>query len=298
MEGASSHRAATPDSCARVACTRNSRACSSRRERGRTVNAATVEQRFAAAMQRADRGEPAAAEAELLTLAAAYPALLPLRHALVRVRLLQGNADAALAAAAHPPLFDDRRLFAAVVGEFGAAGAHAQRADLLRRAARHAPHDVELAVALAAAAHGLYRPCEAIRCSEHALALRPQARVPREIRAAALVDRGDVEAGLAAWRELGVESDPDSSARYLVLAHYDPVQDGDRLHAAIARHAQRHLPQADVLPVKTQRAARRRIGWVSPRFASGPVATFLHGLLAQFDREDRKSTRLNSSHLV
>lgn len=264
----------------------NSRACSLRHERGLRVNAASVEQRFATAMGLADRGEPAAAEAELLSLAAQFPALLPLRHALVRVRLLQGNADAALAVATHPPLFDDRRLLAAVVGEFGAAGAHPQRAALLRHAARHAPHDYEIALALAAAAHGLYRPGEAIHCCERALALRPRAREPREIRAAALVDRGDVEAGLAAWRELGVEDDPAGSARYLVLAHYDPAQDCETLHATITRHARRHLPQAEPLPARTTPpAARRRIGWVSPRFAAGPVATFLHGLLAQFDRE-------------
>lgn len=253
---------------------------------GTPVTAASVEQRFVAAMQIADRGEPAAAEAELLSLAAECPTLLPLRHALVRVRLLQGHADAALAIATHTPLFEDRGLFAAVVGEFGAAGAHAQRAELLRHAAHHAPHDFEVAVALAAAAHGLYRPCEAIRSCEHALALRPQARMPREIRAAALVDRGDVEAGLAAWRELGAEDDSASSARYLVLAHYDPAQGCDSLHATITRHARRHLPQAEPLPTRTPPpAARRRIGWVSPRFAAGPVATFLHGLLARFDRE-------------
>lgn len=247
---------------------------------------ASVERRFASAMRLADEGEPAAAETELLALAADWPALLPLRHALVRVRLLQGHADAALEVATHAPLLEDRSLFAAVLGEFGAAGATVQRAELLRHAVRHAPNDYETVLALAAAAHGLHRPGEAIRCSEHALALRPQARVPREIRAAALVDRGDVEAGLSEYRVLGVEDDPAAAARHLVLAHYDPAQDADALFEAITRYAQRHLPQPQPLPPRATRPApaRRRIGWVSPRFAAGPVATFVHGLLAQFDR--------------
>lgn len=249
------------------------------------MNAASAEFRFAAAMRRAERGEPDAAEAELLALARDHPALLPVRHALVRVRLLQGRADAALEAAREAPLFDDRRLFHAIVGEFGAAGAHAQRAELLRDAARHAPGDYEVAVALAAAAHGLYRPSEAIRCSGQALALDPRARLPAEIRAAALVDRGDVETGLAAWRALGIERDADASARHLVLAHYDPAQDDDGLHALVTQHARRHLPSPEALSVGTRpTGARRRIGWISPRFAAGPVATFLHGLLAHFDR--------------
>lgn len=251
-----------------------------------SANQAPVGQRFATAMRLADAGLPAAAETELLALAAEFPALLPLRHALVRVRLLQRNADAALAIAAHPPLLDDKALLAAVVAEFGAAGANAQRAQLLRLAMRRHPHDHDIAVALAAAAHGLHRPCEAIRCSEHALRLRPEARIPREIRAAALVDRGDVEAGLAAYREVGVD-DPASAARHLVLAHYDPAQDCDTLFAAIEHYARRHLPPPEQLAPHAARATprRRRVGWVSPRFAAGPVATFLHGMLAQFDRE-------------
>lgn len=251
------------------------------------MSTAPAGQRFAAAMRLADQGEPAAAEAALLALAADFPALLALRHALVRVRLLQGHAAGALEVAAHGPLFEDRRLFAAVLAEFGGAGADAQRAELLRRAAQHAPDDYETTLALAATAHGLYRPGEAIRCSEHALELRPQARMPREIRAAALVDRGDVEAGLSEYRALGVEDDAPSAARHLVLAHYDPAQHGDGLFAAITRYAQRHLPLPQPLPARVASSLprRRRIGWVSPRFAAGPVMTFLHGLLAQFDRE-------------
>ena len=236
-------------------------------------------------MQLAERGETAAAEAELRSLAQAYPALLPVHHALVRVHLLQARPDAALDAARNAPLFDDRRLFNAVIGEFGAAGAHVQRAELLREAVRQWPGDYPVRVALAAAAHGLHRPSEAIRCSDDALALDPRARLPREIRAAAQVDRGDVEAGLAAWRELGVEGDAASSARHLVLAHYDPLQDNDSLHARVMRHVRRHLPSPEPLPARAPaRRSRRRIGWVSPRFAASPVATFLHGLLADFDR--------------
>ena len=243
------------------------------------------EQRFQAAMRLAEGGEPAQAETELLALIADLPHVPALHHALVRVRLLQGQADAALAAARCPTLLEEPRVLSEVVAEFGAAGAFAQRAELLRDAALARPADIGVATALAAAVHGLHRPCEAIHWCEHALRLQPGARVPREIRAASLVDRGDVEAGLAAFRELGIDADAASAARHLVLAHYDPVQDRDAMYAEITRHAGRHLPPADAVAWPPRDPSRkRRIGWVSPRFVAGPVSTFLQGLLAQFDR--------------
>lgn len=243
------------------------------------------EQRFQAAMRLAEIGEAAHAEAELLALIAELPQVPTLHHALVRVRLLQGHPDAALVAARHPTLLREPRVLSEVVAEFGAAGAIVQRADLLRDAAREHPRDSGIAIALAAAAHGLHRPCEAIRWCEHALRLRPGARVPREIRAASLIDRGDVEAGLAAFRELGIDADAASAARHLVLAHYDPAQDGDAMYGAITRYVERHLPPPGAITAPPRDPSRkRRIGWVSPRFVAGPVSTFLQGLLAQFDR--------------
>ncbi|RYD16775.1 MAG: hypothetical protein EOP90_02045 [Lysobacteraceae bacterium] len=249
------------------------------------MNARASEQRFQAAMRRAEAGEAAQAEAELLALIADLPQVPALHLALVRVRLLQGHADAALVAARDPTLLREPRVLPEVVAEFGAAGAIAQRADLLCDAAREHPRDSGIAIALAAAVHGLHRPSEAIRWCEHALRLQPGTRVAREIRAASLVDRGDVEAGLAAFGDLGIAADAASAARHLVLAHYDPAQDGDAIYAAITRYAERHLPRAGAFaPLPRDPSRKRRIGWVSPRFVAGPVSTFLQGLLAQFDR--------------
>jgi predicted O-linked N-acetylglucosamine transferase (SPINDLY family) len=51
--------------------------------------------------------------------------------------------------------------------------------------------------------------------------------------------------------------------------------------------AQQHVPQFGTRLHSTAAADPLkilRVGWLSPRFSAGPVATFLHGLLAHFDR--------------
>src|SRR5215467_1293648 len=100
--------------------------------------------------------------------------------------------------------------------EFSTAGALHQHAELLRaRASRH-PEDYRAALALAAALHGLGRPSEAIEWCDKAHALRPEERVPLEIHAVSLIDRGDVEQGLALYRETFASiDDAESAARHL-----------------------------------------------------------------------------------
>jgi protein O-GlcNAc transferase len=216
-----------------------------------------------------------------------YPEWLVVRHGLVRSRLSSGDFALALAAAYDPQLFDARDEFAAVLADFVAAGARLQHADLLRAYLQRQPHDVDAMLALAAAAHALGHPGEALRWCAQILAMRPEARTAQEIRAAALVDRGDVEAGLAIYRDLLRAGDAQTAARHLVLMHYDPAQTNEGFFAAHQDFAQRHL--ATSAPAATPHSrtpqARLRIGWLSPRLADGPVATFLAGLLAHFDRE-------------
>jgi protein O-GlcNAc transferase len=123
---------------------------------------------------------------------------------------------------------------------------------------------------------------------ERAHALRPLERQPVAILATALIDRGDAEKGLALYRELLAQGDDaQTAARYLVLMHYDPEQNNPGLFDALRTFADRHLrtfasPFASAREEDPRRALR--VGWLSPRFNAGPVASFLPGLLAAFDR--------------
>jgi predicted O-linked N-acetylglucosamine transferase (SPINDLY family) len=217
----------------------------------------------------------------------AQPDALGARRALVRCRLQSGKVDAALDVALHPSLLDDTASLAEALRDFGAAHALAHQVELLRaRATRH-PQDYDAALGLAATLHQLGRPSEALPWCARAHALRPRERQPVEIRAAALIDRGDVEAGLALYRDLIAQADDaETVSRYLVLMHYDPAQNNRQLFDALHAFAQRHLRSSGAR-FRATRSGRRgtlRIGWLSPRFNEGPVASFLGGLLAAFDR--------------
>jgi hypothetical protein len=122
--------------------------------------------------------------------------------------------------------------------------------------------------------------------------LQPREPQPIEIRAAAMIDRGEVEAGLALYRELLTQSDDrETAARHLVLMHYDPAQTNASLFTALRAFAERHL-QPSGPPFSARRDANPkralRIGWLSPRFTEGPVPAFLTGLLRAFDRSRHK----------
>lgn len=235
----------------------------------------------------ADRGELHAAIARLDALLHERPHAAVLRQLLARCHLRAGERDAAVAVAAHPALFADREVLSAVVADFAAAGAWQERARLLETVARHDPGDYEAALALAASLHALGCPSAALHWATQAAALAPAEPMPRAIAATALIDRGDVEAGLAAYRALpAAQDDAEHAARHLVLMHYDPALEADAMSACIRDFARRFLPQPDARAPRARTAGQRlRIGWASPRPGDGPVATFLSGLLRAFDRE-------------
>jgi predicted O-linked N-acetylglucosamine transferase (SPINDLY family) len=224
----------------------------------------------------------------LETALAINAADLPARLALVRCALHAGQADRALAVALVDAVIDAQAARSQVLADFGAAGAWPLQFEVLRQWQARAPRDADAAIAVATTAHRLGHLGEALAACEHALALLPDARRPREIRATSLVDRGDVEAGLAEYRPL-LDGDAEASARHLVLMHYDPAQDDARLFAAITTHVARHVPRIGApFAARGRRDPERplRIGWISPRFAAGPVASFLPPLLRAFDRTD------------
>ncbi|HEY6943451.1 hypothetical protein [Dokdonella sp.] len=243
--------------------------------------------RLREAVSLADRGELPAAIERLRALLREQPRAASLRQLLARCHLRAGERDAALAIAAHPSVLADRATLYAMVADFADAGAGRERVALLEAVVRHDPSDYEAALALAASLHALGCPSAALRWSTHASSLRPRAPLPRAIAATALVDRGDVEAGLAAYRDLlATHADAEHAARHLVLMHYDPALDAPAMSAAINAFARRFLPRPDRIEARARLPGQRlRIGWVSPRFGDGPVPTFLGGLLRAFDRE-------------
>jgi predicted O-linked N-acetylglucosamine transferase (SPINDLY family) len=226
------------------------------------------------------------AAAVLGALIEAEPDWAAARQAAVRARLLGGDPPGALAAASHPCVFDSRPLLVAIAADFLAAGAVAEHAALLETLNAQRPRDVDTLLALAADLHRFARPSAALACCERALTLRPGDPLACSIRAAALIDRGDVESGLKALRDVLPAGDAALQARHLVLMHYDPEQTCENLFATHRDYAHRHLHA--FAPPYLRRAADAdkvlRIGWLSPRFGAGPVSTFLGGLLAQFDR--------------
>jgi tetratricopeptide (TPR) repeat protein len=237
----------------------------------------------------------------------ARPDLLPARCALVRALLASGDVRSASETAQHPALIDEAGALGDTLAAFASAGAlHEQAALLETRAARH-PNDGRAALALAALLHRSGRISEALRWSRQAHALLPDASEPLEIEATARIDRGEVERGLASYRTmLARKPGEEMAARHLVLMHYDPGQTNPALFDALDAFAKTWLPAGprDASPepldaalppldvdassidaaISIAPARPLRIGWLSPRFGEGPVATFLTGLLAAFDR--------------
>lgn len=248
----------------------------------------SFDDRLVAALRLAQSANAREAIAALRPLVEEAPENALLRRALVRIHLRAAAPDKALEVARHPSVLDAAPVLADVLSDFAAAHAMRQHAELLRARAERHPDDYQAALALASALHGLGRPSEALPWCERAHASRPLERQPIEIRATALIDRGDVEQGLALYREvLARTEDAETLARYLVLMHYGPDQDNRTLFETLSTFAERHL-RTFATPFVSSRDndPRRalRVGWLSPRFAAGPVASFLPALLAAFDR--------------
>jgi protein O-GlcNAc transferase len=236
------------------------------------------------------RGHNNEAIAVLHALVAQQPHQLLARRTLARALLRIGDAAAALAVATHRAVLDDVAQAQVLVGDFCASATHAQTIALLEALLVRHPTNYTFIISLARTLHQAARSSQALEWSERAHALAPDAIEPVEMRAVALLDRGDVDAGLALYHDLLVRTDlcAESANRYLILAHYDPAQDNNALYAAHADWVRRFV-QPFGAPFHDDRAydpqRRLRIGWLSPRFSDGPVASFFTGLLAAFDRD-------------
>jgi len=217
------------------------------------------------------------------------PAHAATRQLLVRCFLASGDAEAALAAATHPAVLGDIGAARELAAEFCTRAPHAPTLALLRWLLQRHAHDYFLLLRMARTLHQAGRSSEALQFSERAHALAPQEVEPIEMRAVSLIDRGEVEAGMALYRELLARADvgAESASRHLILMHYEPALDNAALYAAHAAWTRRYIatfgtPFHDRRP--REPARKLRVAWLSPRFSEGPVATFLTGLLGAFDR--------------
>src|SRR5690606_31496165 len=180
-----------------------------------------------------------------------------------------------------------------VTGRSAATGSATSQQERLARAAqtaRQRPRDYAALMEYAVALHAIGHSSEALEPADAAHALRPWERDPVEMRAVALLDRVEIEAGLAMWRELDARFAPDADTRHrrLIFGYYDPAQTNAGLYEAVREHVRSHIRPFGpafraAVPADPERTLR--IGWISPRFGHGPVASFLGGLLDAFDRE-------------
>ena len=225
----------------------------------------------------------------LLRVLALQPDTAIVRRVLARALLREGDADGALAAVLHPSLLADEARAREVVDEFSINAAQPQTNELLRSLLERYPDSYAWTILMARALHQAGRSSEALAWSERTHQLQPREFEPLEMQAVSLIDRGDVAPGLELYRSLLVRGGATAEAanRHLILAHYDPALDSDALYALHERWVQDHIHPFGT-PFRasgTNDPLRRlRVGWLSPRFAGGPVASFLSGLLAAFDR--------------
>jgi len=212
----------------------------------------------------------------------------------VRCKLMGGETDAALAEATHPTMLASPESALEVAKDLAALGLHRHRIALLQELVAHHPDNYACVMALADAFLSARRTSDALIRAQRASELRPDASRPRLMIAAGLLERGDTQAGLARFRELLEQGRLDAvdEQRYLIALHYDPDQQPAANYAAHLAWAARHAPESDIPRIERSTGPRLRIGWLSPRFTEGPVARFLTGLLAAFDRERHEQVLL------
>lgn len=226
----------------------------------------------------------------LWALLALVPGHVVARRLLARSLLAVGDARAALQTASHPSVVDDASMARDIAADFCARAPHAQTLALLETLLQRHAQDYSLVMLMARTLHQAGRSSEALLWSERAHALAPHEVEPVEMLAVSLIDRGDVDAGIAHYRQLLQRADvsAETASRYLILLHYDPAQDNEALFAAHTEWTRRfvHAFGAPYLAAPARDSNRRlRIGWLSPRFSAGPVASFFTGLLDAFDRD-------------
>lgn len=225
---------------------------------------------------------------------AVQPGHVASRRLLARCKLMRDDVDAALAEALDPAMLAHPESALAFARDLAARGLHRHQIALLQKLVGLHRDNHECVMALADAFHSARQTSNAMAQARRAILLRPEASRPKLMIAAGLLERGETQAGLAGFRELLAQARLDAvdEQRYLIALHYDPAQEPAAMLAAHLDWAARHAPPSAEPLVENPIGPRLRIGWLSPRFTEGPVARFLTGLLAAFDRERHQQVLL------
>jgi len=215
-------------------------------------------------------------------IAAGAPGALP--HAnLAAVELARRQWHPAQAAARAALALDAGHRGARI--NLGLAAAGAGDAEGALRALAGVDDDVRALLARSRAAASLGRLVQATAALERVLELDATQHEARLLLATVRLDRG--EPGLSvAQSELLLQQVPDwaeARSNYLIALQHVPGIGAERLHAEHREWARRHAATPG-----ERRSVRAgpplRLGFVSPRFHEGPVATFLLPLLRELDR--------------
>jgi predicted O-linked N-acetylglucosamine transferase (SPINDLY family) len=183
---------------------------------------------------------------------------------------------------------EDAKTALALAQAAQALGDHDAAYAALQLASAAAPEDTELAFALGAAASRSARPLTAVAALRRALAAPNAPRDTRLLLASALLDLGDAQASVRESDALLAQAPEyrEAASNRLIALQHVPGMDNSRLIQAHRDWVARFLPEDAVAMPAAPRGARERLtlGFVSPRFHQGPVATFLAPVLQHLDR--------------
>ncbi len=237
------------------------------------------------------RWEPSAAHYDLVlaVLPPAHPAWPDVIASRAAARLALGRAaeaaaDAESALARAPERFAawlNLGLARERLGDLRAACAAFEQALRLRPDEARAEHALARCLARRGDAHHRARPL-----LERVLARDPDDAEARLLLANALSNDAEIEAADAQYAEL-LRRHPDfhqAHSTWLIAQQYDPRRSPAELADAHRAWAARHAPSQTPLRTARGPGQRLRIGWLSPRFAEGPLAAFFLPVLAAFDR--------------
>jgi protein O-GlcNAc transferase len=168
--------------------------------------------------------------------------------------------------------------------------------DVLLRGAAQAPQDADLIFHTGRAFDQLARLQEAIDWFRRAATLAPKRADIRNALGVAHLNFGDHAAAISHFQE-AVALKPafyQSHSNLLMTLHYLSPVDHDHIFAEHLRWAAQHadVPAKSRETFPNRRAASRplQVGYVSPRFSSGPLARFFLPLLRAHDRSEFQVT--------
>ncbi|HRQ64843.1 MAG TPA: tetratricopeptide repeat protein [Xanthomonadaceae bacterium] len=228
------------------------------------------------------QGEPAKAAEVLRSLLDTDPDATVVRRALARCRLAQGHPENVLELADAAACERDTLLAEIRARACARLGRWSEALDYWSSRCAQDRTDTGALVQLAHCLGEAGRSGEAIAPLREALKHAPDDAVARNLLDNALLMQGDIAEALELhqcnWEQAVDRADLHSN-RLIALQH-DPELTPERLLRVHQQWSERHLPVIATAPPRRRRAGvPLRVGFVSPRFHEGPVATFFLDVL-------------------